>query len=113
MHLKPLSVIVFFSVFTSLSAFSAPPMLKNDPKRPVKDISHDLGVTEQQFVECFNHVNPTPGGNRPESTQRVHANKKVLLDCLKKANPSITNDSLDKVMDKYRPGGRKAQEPLS
>lgn len=97
----------------SIPVMANPPILKNDPKRPVKEISHDLGVTADQFVECFSHVNPTPGGNRPETSERVHANKKVLLSCLQKANPSITNDSLDTVMDRYRPGGHEAQVPLS
>jgi len=96
----------------TIPALANPPILKNDPKRPVKDISRDLGVSPEQFVECFSHVNPTPGGERPESTARVHANKKVLLSCLQTANPSITNDSLDTVMDRYRPGGRAGQVPL-
>lgn len=88
------------------------PVLKNDPHRPVTEISRDLGVTPDQFVACFNHVNPTPGGERPESSVRVHANKHVLLPCLQKANPAITNDSLDAVMDRYRPGGKAAQVPM-
>ncbi|MCL9780015.1 hypothetical protein M9194_01045 [Vibrio sp. S4M6] len=111
MKFKVLSLLV--CSLLSTYALADAPILKNDPKRPVKQISHDLGVTEQQFVDCFRHVNPTPGGHRPESSARVLENKKVLLSCLKQANPSITNDSLDKVMDKYRPGGRKAQQPLS
>ena len=89
-----------------------PSVMKNDPRRPVKEISRDLGVTPDQFVACFDNVNPTPGGARPESPDRVHANKAVLLPCLQKANPAITNDSLDAVMDRYRPGGRSAQEPV-
>ena len=100
------------TIFIS-AAYANPPILKNDPKRPVDKISRGLGVSEAQFIECFSNVNPTPGGNRPESTQRVHANKSVLLPCLQKANPNITNEMLDEVMDRYRPGGRKAQEPLN
>lgn len=95
-----------------IPAMANPPILKNDPKRPTKEIAQDLGVTQDQFIECFSHVNPTPGGERPESGERVHANKKVLLECLQKANPDITNESLDTVMDKYRPGGRAAQVPM-
>lgn len=91
---------------------AAPAMLSNDPQRPVAEISRDLGVSPDQFVACFSEVNPTPGGSRPESAARVHANKRVLLPCLQRANPAITNDSLDTVMDRYRPGGRAAQEPL-
>ena len=94
------------------AAAADPPVLKNDPRRPVAAISHDLGVTPEQFVACFDNVHPMPGGTRPESAARVHANKAVLLPCLQKANPAITNDILDQVMDRYRPGGRAAQQPL-
>lgn len=87
-------------------------MLKNDPRRPVAAIAQDLGVTAVQFVACFSAVNPMPAGGRPESAQRVKANKGVLLTCLQLANPAITNDSLDRVMDRYRPGGHAAQVPL-
>ena len=95
----------------STSALAQPAILKNDPKRPVKQISHDLGVTPDQFVACFSLVHPTPSGQRPESAKRVHDNKSVLLPCLQKANPSITNEKLDAVMDHYRPGGHEAQMP--
>lgn len=103
--------ISLFALLTSL-AHAEPAVLKNDPQRPVDKISRDLGVSEDQFVECFSHVNPTPGGNRPESSERVQANKAVLLPCLQKANPAISNHLLDTVMDRYRPGGRAAQEPM-
>ena len=85
-------------------------MLPNDPKRPVDKISRDLDITPEQFVECFKDVNPAPQGERPTG-ERVHANKAVLLRCLQKANPDITNEKLDTVMDRYRPGGREAQQP--
>ncbi len=104
----------FFFMFGFLfitTAVANPPVMKNDPKRPVNDISRDLGITPEQFVACFNNVNPTPGGARPESIERVHMNKSVLLPCLQEANPAITNESLDSVMDRYRPGGKEAQEP--
>lgn len=94
------------------AAADNPPVLKNDPNRPTGAIARDLGVTQAQFIACFNNVNPTPGGERPESEDRVKANKSVLLPCLQKANPAITNGSLDEVMDRYRPGGRAAQEPM-
>jgi len=88
-----------------------PPMLTNDPKRPVGAIARDLDITPEQFVACFENVRPTPGGARPESQARVQNNKQVLLPCLQRANPAITNDKLDAVMDHYRPGGREAQVP--
>ncbi len=94
------------------SAMANPPVMKNDPNRPVKEISRGLGITSNQFIRCFNNVNPTPDGARPESSERVHSNKIVLLSCLQKANPAITNDSLDAVMDRYRPGGKEAQKPM-
>lgn len=77
-------------------------MLRNDPNRPVDKISKDLGVTPEQFVACFGNVSPAPRGKHPER-DRVQSNKKVLLPCLQKANPAITNESLDAVMDRYRP----------
>jgi len=83
-------------------------VLRDDPNRPVNSISKDLGVKPDQFRACFSHVNPAPRGALPEGNQK-QVNKAVLLDCLQKANPSITNDSLDQVMDRYRPGGRSAQ----
>ncbi|MCL1125691.1 hypothetical protein [Shewanella surugensis] len=63
-------------------------------------------------LHVLNNVNPTPGGARPQSSESVHTNKKVLLTCLQKTNPEITNDSLDRVMDHYRPGGKEAQKPM-
>jgi hypothetical protein len=83
-------------------------VLRNDPKRPVADISHDLGVQPSEFRGCFANVSPAPAGERP-SAERTKSNKAKLLGCLKGANPKITNESLDAVMDKYRPGGHEAQ----
>ena len=97
-------------LFTSVFANE---VLRNDPKHPVGKIAKDLGVTASQFVQCFNGVSPTPGGHRPHSQQRVQSNKKILLSCLQKHNSSISNDSLDTVMDRYRPGGRAAQIPIN
>ncbi|MBT8516219.1 hypothetical protein G6706_03235 [Polynucleobacter paneuropaeus] len=105
----------FFLVVTIASSSvlaQTPPsstgVLRDDPNRPVNAISKDLGVTPDQFRTCFSNVNPASRGAMPEGNQK-HANKAVLLICLQKANPSITNDSLDQVMDRYRPGGRAAQ----
>ena len=90
------------------SPYTATGVMRDDPNRPVNKISRDLGVTPEQFRVCFSNVNPAPHGSMPEGNQK-HANKSVLLSCLQKSNPSITNDSLDQVMDRYRPGGRAAQ----
>jgi len=82
--------------------------MKNDPKRPVDKISRDLKVKPEQFVACFSKVTPAREGTRPTPEQK-RANKAALLSCLQKANPEITNEKLDAVMDKYRPGGHEAQ----
>ena len=83
-------------------------VIQDDPHRPVDQISRGLGVTPDQFRACFSDVNPAPQGSLPGTSQK-HANKQVLLSCLRRVNPSITNNSLDAVMDQYRPGGRAAQ----
>jgi len=85
-------------------------VMRDDPKRPVEKISKDLGIEPEQFRQCFSNVSPAPAGQRPES-EKTHANKAILFSCLQNANPAITNDSLDTVMDRYRPGGRQAQMP--
>ena len=110
--LDTLKVLLVASIASSL-AFAQSPMtatgvLRDDPHRPVNAISKDLGVTPDQLRSCFSNVNPAPRGGMPEGKQK-HANKAVLLSCLQQANPSITNDSLDQIMDRYRPGGRAAQ----
>lgn len=83
-------------------------VMRDDPNRPVEKISRDLGVTPDQFRACFSNVSPAPRGSMPDGNQK-RANKAILLSCLQRANPSINNDSLDQVMDRYRPGGRAAQ----
>ena len=105
-----LAIPAFFVLVYAAGAIAAPALLRNDPKRPVAAISHDLGIKPEQFIACFDNVTPAPRGEHP-TRDRTHANKAVLLPCLRKANPAITNEKLDAVMDKYRPGGRKAQEP--
>jgi hypothetical protein len=109
---KSLWISGFFVIASSLvfaqNPHTATGVLRDDPNRPVNAMSQDLGVTPDQFRACFSNVNPAPRGAMPERNQK-HANKAVLLNCLQKANPSITNDGLDQVMDRYRPGGRAAQ----
>lgn len=94
-----------FSAIAATSAQAA--MKRNDPNRPVAAIAADLGITTNQFVACFNNVNPAAKGTKA-SGAREHANKDILLPCLQKANAGITNDTLDSVMDKYRPEDRVA-----
>lgn len=108
-----MSWIFLVACITSGSVFAQSPLtatgvMRDDPNRPVNAISKDLGITPDQFRGCFSNVNPAPRGSMPDGNQK-HANKAVLLSCLQKANPSISNDSLDQVMDRYRPGGRAAQ----
>jgi hypothetical protein len=49
-------------------------------------------------------VFPVFEANHDPSVTQQHANN-FLLPCLQAKNPSITNDKLDSVMDKYRPEG--------
>ncbi|WP_054774580.1 hypothetical protein [Methylogaea oryzae] len=95
----------------SSGVLAEPAFLPNDPKRPVDKVARELNIAPEQFVACFNNVKPAPQGTRP-TAERVHSNKAVLLSCLQQANPDITNDRLDAVMDRHRPGGREAQEPI-
>ena len=95
---------------TPKAGAAAPAMLSDDPRRPVDQISRDLGIPASVLKACFSKVQPSSQGNRP-TRERVHANKAVLLACLQQSNPKITNQSLDTVMDRYRPGGKEAQEP--
>jgi hypothetical protein len=107
-----LNAALYMAVFLAATgAYAAPELLTNDPKRPVAAVARDLNITPEQFVDCFRNVRPAGEAQRPTS-ERVHANKRVLLGCLQKANPDITNDKLDMVMDRYRPGGHEAQRPV-
>lgn len=69
-------------------------------KRPVEAIAGELGVAPEVFVACFYDVQPDKDFDPSGAQQR--ANKAILLPCLQKANPDITNDRLDTVMNKYR-----------
>jgi hypothetical protein len=110
MNMRQKVMPLFLAWLALGNSLAAPAPLANDPRRPVDAISRDLGIRPEQFTHCFKDVRPAPQGERPTS-ERVHANKAVLLSCLQKANPQITNDKLDEVMDRYRPGGREAQRP--
>ena len=74
-----------------------------DQHRPVARIAADLAMTRAEFVACFWNVTPASDHTPSGTTQR--ANKAILLPCLQKANPDITHDTLDTVMDRYRPEG--------
>jgi hypothetical protein len=115
MTLKTASRSVFLlfaalSCIPALCANAAGEMLRDDPRRPVEQISRDLGVQPAEFRACFANVSPVPAGGR-HTEERNRTNKAKLLGCLRGANPKITNESLDAVMDKYRPGGHEAQVP--
>lgn len=97
--------ILTVGVIAATSAQAA--MKQNDPNRPVAAIAADLGITANQFVKCFNDVNPAAKGTKALGA-REHANKDILLSCLQKVDANITNDRLDSVMDKHRPEGRVA-----
>ncbi|MCZ6709817.1 MAG: hypothetical protein O7B25_05595 [Gammaproteobacteria bacterium] len=98
-----LTGLTVMSLCIAVATTASAQMLRNDPNRPVGAISADLGVTAGEFIVCFHDVNPERRGAAP-SAARQRANKAILLPCLQKANPSITNDMLDRVMDRHRPG---------
>ncbi|MDO9046386.1 MAG: hypothetical protein Q7U66_01460 [Methylobacter sp.] len=102
------SLLVAIMTLSGSAVAANPAFLPEDPKRPVDKIGHDLDIAPEQFTACFRNVSPAPQGTRP-TADRVHSNKAILLSCLQKANANITNDMLDEVMDRYRPGEREAQ----
>ena len=103
-------VVLGAGLLAGAQMVQAQAILKNYPNRPVAAISHDLGIPSEQFVTCFNDVHPAAQGTHPTDA-KVHANKAHLLNCLRGYNGAITNESLDKMMDRYRPGGHEAQVP--
>lgn len=98
-----MNVIFTLLVFLVVAVFGTPSFADADPNRPTAQIAADLGVSEAQFKACFLPVHPEPGKYPTGEQQRQ--NKAILLPCLQKANPSITNNFLDRVMDRYRPEG--------
>lgn len=108
MNFTTKAALTFAAIALTTGALAAGPgQFDNDPKRPVASIAAALDITADQFVACFNDVNPAPAGTKASRT-REHANKDILLPCLQEANPAITNASLDAVMDAHRPEGRVA-----
>ncbi|MBD8890224.1 hypothetical protein IG616_01575 [Labrenzia suaedae] len=87
-------------VLCGLTSFA---LADRDPNRPTDKIAADLGIEEQVFLTCFDPVRPEPG--KYPSRAQQQANKALLLPCLQKANPRITNELLDQTMDRYRPEG--------
>ena len=82
-------------------AASTPEAVLNDPNRPVAAVAAELGITPLQFATCFAGV--TPATSQAELNGRKEQdNKAILLPCLQQANPAISNEMLDGVMDKYR-----------
>ena len=86
-----------------LAVLVPPALADNDPSRDVPCVSKQIGVSEGEFRTCFLPVRPDPGHDPDGETQR--ANKAMLLPCLQEANPSLTNEALDKAMDACRPEG--------
>lgn len=98
---KSFKGILLFSLFCA--GLAAPAYADRDPNRPTDKIAADLGVPEEVFLKCFDQVRPEP--NKYPTREKQRANKALLLPCLQQANPAITNEFLDSVMDKYRPEG--------
>ncbi|OEJ69196.1 hypothetical protein [Magnetovibrio blakemorei] len=98
-----MNVIFTLLVFLAVAVFGTLSFADADPNRPTDRVAVDLGVSEAQFKGCFLPVHPEP--NKYPTGVQQRQNKAILLPCLQQANPSITNDMLDRVMDKYRPEG--------
>lgn len=73
----------------------------NDLQRPVDQLSQELDIKPEQFLDCFKYVTPTKKGEEPSEARKI-VNKQLLLSCLQIINTEITSDKLDAVMDKYR-----------
>ena len=95
--------MIRYITISVLALMTAPVLADADPNRRTDLISADLNISEQVFKTCFLAVQPD--GDKAPSGARQRMNKAVLLPCLQAANPEITNDMLDAVMDKYRPEG--------
>jgi hypothetical protein len=86
------------------------------PKMPTAEIATDLGVTEAQLNSCFEANRPEPGerkappadaqsGQRPAEGQPKGepGMPPEMLSCLQKANPKLTAESVQTVMQAHRP----------
>lgn len=98
---KILMITSALIVACTSSAAQAVTTKNNLHTRPVAAIAGELGVQPADFVACFYNVNPAAPGTSPTKNLE-RANKAILLPCLQAVNGSITNDLLDRVMDKYR-----------
>ena len=94
------TLVIALAPVSTGQAKPAPPPIH---ERPTDLVAADLGVPEQVFIDCFSGVSPE--ASHDPSVAQQHANKAILLPCLQAENPSITNEKLDSVMDKYRPEG--------
>ena len=89
------------AISTGVLALEGVTSVNNLNHRPVDKIAADLGIEQNDFVECFAQVSPAPPGTEP-TREREQANKAILQPCLQAANPAITNSLLDDVMNRYR-----------
>lgn len=98
---KLITAMPLLAIASPVLAVSTPEQVLNDPNRPVEAVAGELGITPLQFATCFAGV--TPARTEAElDGQRERDNKAILLPCLQAINPTITNDRLDAVMNKYR-----------
>ncbi|MDO6728165.1 MAG: hypothetical protein ACRBBO_02920 [Cognatishimia sp.] len=101
MKLIPYTAIILFGGLSLATVATSETLQRGE--RPTDKIAADLNIPEQVFVTCFSDVQPAR--NHAPSGERQRMNKAVLLPCLQAENPTITNDMLDSVMDRYRPEG--------
>ena len=77
-------------------------MSRGDAQRLVVAASHELGVSPWQLAGCFRDARGAVPAT-PDASARTQARDAVLLPCLQKANPAITAETLDAVIERHRP----------
>lgn len=96
--LKRSSVLAVGSVLLSALFFSAIASADQGgkpPKPPVDKLSAALNVSADQMQTCLEEGKPASRGEKP--------NKSAMLSCLQQANPNITSEQLDEVMQQNMP----------
>ncbi len=94
--------IVFVAAYF-FSLLSTAALADRDPNRDVLCVSKQILVSKAEFEKCFDPVQPDQSHAPDGKRQRM--NKAILLPCLQKANPGLTNRALDRAMDACRPEG--------
>jgi hypothetical protein len=98
-----LPVFMIIGATLGVMILAHPARADADPHRDTACPARQIGVTPDQFAQCFLPV--MPARDHAPSGERQRANKAKLLPCLQRYNPSLTNAQLDRAMDNCRPEG--------